>query len=112
MQRDKIDRLDTLTTAISVGKVSREYLSKAVLLTDEAEKLAARERFQDAEDRLKRAGTFTQMAKEVITPALRQCMAASISSGRRSKARRVSIFSSTPTCGAPSATSSASFAGG
>ena len=36
-QRDKIDRLDTLTTVISVGRSSREFLAKAELLTDEAE---------------------------------------------------------------------------
>jgi len=41
-QRDKIDRLDTLTTVISVGRSSREFLAKAELLTDEAEGLADR----------------------------------------------------------------------
>lgn len=71
-QRDRIDRLDTLTTAISVGKSSRELLAKACLLTDEAEGLAARAKFADAEDRLKRAGTYLQIAKEVITPGLQR----------------------------------------
>jgi len=71
-QRDKIDRLDTLTTLISVGKSSREFLAKAELLTDEAETLAGREKYQDAEERLKRATTFLQIAKEVITPALKR----------------------------------------
>lgn len=71
-QRDKIDRLDTLTTLISVGKSSREFLAKAELLTDEAESLAARGSYQGAEERLKRAATFMQIAKEVITPALKR----------------------------------------
>jgi len=71
-QRDRIDRLDTLTTLISVGKSSREFLAKAELLTDEAEGLAGRERYVDAEERLKRAATFMQIAKEVITPALKR----------------------------------------
>jgi len=71
-QRDRIDRLDILTTLISVGKSSREFLAKAELLTDEAESIAARGRYPDAEERLKRAGTFTQIAKEVITPALKR----------------------------------------
>jgi len=35
-QRDKIDRLDILTTLISVGRSSREFLAKAELLTNEA----------------------------------------------------------------------------
>ncbi len=69
-QRDKIDRLDTLTTVISVGKSAREFLAKAELLTDEAEALAGRENYRDAEERLKRATTFMQIAKEVVTPAL------------------------------------------
>jgi lipoprotein-anchoring transpeptidase ErfK/SrfK len=71
-QRDKIDRLDTLTTLISVGRSSREFLAKAELLTDEAEGLAGRGRYQEAEERLKRATTFLQIAKEVITPALKR----------------------------------------
>jgi lipoprotein-anchoring transpeptidase ErfK/SrfK len=71
-QRDKIDRLDTLTTCISVGRSSREFLAKAELLTDEAEGLAARGRYQEAEERLKRATAFMQIAKEVITPALKR----------------------------------------
>jgi len=69
-QRDKIARLATLTTLISVGKSSREFLAKAELLTDEAEALAGRENYRDAEERLRRATTFMQIAKEVITPAL------------------------------------------
>lgn len=71
-QRDRIERLDTLTTLISVGKSSREFLAKAELLTDEAETLAARGAYPDAEERLKRATTFLQIAKEVITPALKR----------------------------------------
>jgi len=71
-QRDKIDRLDTLTTLISVGKSSREFLAKAELLTEEAAGLAGRGSYQDAEERLKRATTFLQLAKEVITPALKR----------------------------------------
>jgi hypothetical protein len=71
-QRDKIDRLDTLTTCISVGKSAREFLAKAELLTEEAEDLAGRGRYQDAEERLKRATTFLQIAKEVVTPALKR----------------------------------------
>jgi len=71
-QRDKIDRLDTLTTCISVGRSAREFLAKAELLTDEAEGLAGRGMYQDAEERLKRATTFLQIAKEVITPALKR----------------------------------------
>jgi len=71
-QRDRIDRLDTLTTLISVGRSSREFLAKAELLTDEAAGLAARGSYQEAEERLKRATTFMQIAKEVITPALKR----------------------------------------
>jgi L,D-peptidoglycan transpeptidase YkuD (ErfK/YbiS/YcfS/YnhG family) len=71
-QRDRIDRLDTLTTLISVGRSSREFLAKAELLTDEAAGLAERGRYQEAEERLKRATTFMQIAKEVITPALKR----------------------------------------
>ena len=71
-QRDKIDRLDVLTTLISVGKSSREFLTKAELLTDEAEALAARGRYAEAEERLKRADTFMQITKEVITPSLKR----------------------------------------
>ena len=71
-QRDKIDRLDTLTTLISVGRSSREFLAKAELLTDEAEALAGREKYPEAEERIKRATTFLQIAKEVITPALKR----------------------------------------
>jgi len=71
-QRDKIDRLDTLTTCISVGRSAREFLAKAELLTDEAEGLAGRGSYQEAEERLKRATTFLQIAKEVITPALKR----------------------------------------
>jgi hypothetical protein len=71
-QRGKIDRLDVLTTLISVGKSSREFLAKAVLLTDEAEALAARGKYADAEERLKRAATFMQITKEVITPSLKR----------------------------------------
>jgi len=71
-ERDRIDRLDVLTTVISVGRSSREFLAKAELLVDEAESLAERRRFPDAEERLKRAATFTQIAKEVMTPALKR----------------------------------------
>ncbi len=71
-QRDKIDRLDVLTTLISVGKSSREFLAKAELLTDEAQILAGRGRYSEAEERLKRATAFMQIAKEVITPALKR----------------------------------------
>ena len=71
-QRDKIDRLDVLTSIISVGKASREFLAKAELLTDEAEVLAAQGRYKEAEERLVRATTFTQIAKEVVTPALKR----------------------------------------
>ena len=69
-QRDKLDRLDVLTSVISVGKSSREFLVKAELLTDEAEDLAEKGRYREAEERLVRATTFTQIAKEVVTPAL------------------------------------------
>lgn len=71
-QRDKLDRLDVLTTIISVGKSSREFLVKAELLADEAEALAGRGRYPEAEERLKRSGTFTQIAKEVLTPGLKR----------------------------------------
>jgi len=71
-QQDRIDRLDTLTTLISVGRSSREFLAKAALLTDEAATLAERGKYRDAEERLKRADTFIQIAKEVVTPALRR----------------------------------------
>jgi hypothetical protein len=71
-QRDKIERLDVLTTLISVGKSSREFLAKAELLTDEAEGLAARGQYAAAEERLKRADTFMQITKEVITPSLKR----------------------------------------
>jgi hypothetical protein len=71
-QRDKIDRLDVMTSLISVGKSSREFLAKAELLTDEAENLAGKGRYKEAEERLVRAATFTQIAKEVITPALKR----------------------------------------
>jgi L,D-peptidoglycan transpeptidase YkuD (ErfK/YbiS/YcfS/YnhG family) len=71
-QRDKIERLDTLTTLISVGRSSREFLAKAELLIDEAEGLAGREKYHDAAERLKRATTLMQIAKEVITPALKR----------------------------------------
>jgi murein L,D-transpeptidase YafK len=57
---------------ISVGKSSREFLAKASLLTDEAESLAGREKYAEAEERLKRADTFLQITKEVITPALKR----------------------------------------
>jgi L,D-peptidoglycan transpeptidase YkuD (ErfK/YbiS/YcfS/YnhG family) len=71
-QREKIERLDTLTSLISVGKSSREFLAKAEILTNEAETLAAKTRYADAEDRLKRAATYMQISREVITPALRR----------------------------------------
>jgi hypothetical protein len=71
-QRDKIDRLDVLTSILSVGKSSREFLAKADLLTDEAEDLAAKCRYREAEERLVRAAALTQIAKEVITPGLRR----------------------------------------
>ena len=71
-QRDKIERLDILTSLISVGRSSREFLAKAELLTDEAEDLAGKGRYREAEERLVRATTFTQIAKEVVTPALRR----------------------------------------
>lgn len=71
-QRNRIERLDTLTTLISIGKSSREFLAKADLLASEAEALAAKGQYAGAEERLLRAGTFTQIAKEVITPALKR----------------------------------------
>ncbi len=70
--REKLERLDILTTIISVGKSSREFLVKAEVLTNEAEELAGRERFPEAEERLKRATTFLQIAKEVVTPGLKR----------------------------------------
>ncbi|HWR97276.1 MAG TPA: L,D-transpeptidase [Candidatus Methanoperedens sp.] len=71
-QRDKIERLDILTSLISVGKASREFLAQAELLTDEAEDLAGKGRYREAEARLVRATTHAQLAKEVITPALKR----------------------------------------
>ncbi|HEY5999518.1 MAG TPA: L,D-transpeptidase [bacterium] len=71
-QRDKLDRLDTLTSLISIGKASREFLAKAELLTDEAEGLAAQARYREAGERLARAATFAKIAKEVVTPAIQR----------------------------------------
>jgi hypothetical protein len=71
-QRDKIDRLDTLTTLISVGRTARFSLAQASLLTDEAESLAERGRYADAEAKLKRAVPHLEVAKNDITPALRR----------------------------------------
>ena len=66
--RDRINSLKKITDIINEGRLARKNLTRAELLTDEADILISKERYREATEKLKSASSQLDMAVGIIRP--------------------------------------------
>jgi lipoprotein-anchoring transpeptidase ErfK/SrfK len=66
--RDRINSLKKITDIINEGRLARKNLTRAELLTNEADNLVSKERYREAAEILKRASSHLDMAVGIIRP--------------------------------------------